>query len=427
MKKQMKKLLFLVMPIYLIGNAQNKGIQFEQGLNWQQIKEKAKTENKCIFVDCYATWCGPCKYMDKYVYEDESVGSFINRRFISVKLQTDTSRQDNEEVKKWYSDAHTFQKEYVITAIPAYLFFSADGNIIHRDIGVKEVSDFLITINHALNPEKQYYTQLKAYKLGKKDYLLMPYLALMAKSFNDNELANTIARDYFTNYLFTLKESELCSKKNIEFIYSFNQILTSEDKGFDIFFRYGSQIDDTMNFKGLSQMITDYIITKEEIDPVMENINKSKTYPSWSRVTKRIKRKYGVIYAERNVLNAKVSFYEKIKSWKEYLKYAIKKQEKSGIDTANVSNVINTNYTAWMIFLHSSHKKQINIAIKWMESLNMSTTNQAGWLDTYANLLYKAGRVEEALKWEEKALRMAPTDKDIEEAFAKMKKGKKTW
>ncbi|MBO9572315.1 MAG: hypothetical protein J7497_08925, partial [Chitinophagaceae bacterium] len=38
-------------------HAADSGINFEVRLTWQQIKDKAKAENKFIFVDCYATWC----------------------------------------------------------------------------------------------------------------------------------------------------------------------------------------------------------------------------------------------------------------------------------------------------------------------------------------------------------------------------------
>lgn len=38
----------------------NQGIQFAD-LTWQDALKKAKKENKIIFVDIYATWCGPCK------------------------------------------------------------------------------------------------------------------------------------------------------------------------------------------------------------------------------------------------------------------------------------------------------------------------------------------------------------------------------
>ena len=50
------------------------GIKWVTGLSWEQVLTKAKTENKFIFVDCYATWCGPCKVMDKDVYPNDTVG-----------------------------------------------------------------------------------------------------------------------------------------------------------------------------------------------------------------------------------------------------------------------------------------------------------------------------------------------------------------
>src|SRR5687768_17445714 len=82
-----------------------KGIKFEQGLSWDQIKAKAKAQNKYIFIDSYATWCGPCKAMDQDVYPSEKVGNFFNDKFVSVKVQFDKMEQDTEQVKKWYADA----------------------------------------------------------------------------------------------------------------------------------------------------------------------------------------------------------------------------------------------------------------------------------------------------------------------------------
>ncbi len=54
-------------------------------------------------------------------------------------------------------------------------------------------------------------------------------------------------------------------------------------------------------------------------------------------------------------------------------------------------------------------------------------------IDTYANLLYKAGRKEEAILWEEKAVRVAKKRDDesgaimYQKVIAKMENGEPTW
>ena len=49
--------------------AQTQGIMFEPTRSWKKIVEKARSENKLIFVDCYADWCGPCKMMSPIIDE----------------------------------------------------------------------------------------------------------------------------------------------------------------------------------------------------------------------------------------------------------------------------------------------------------------------------------------------------------------------
>src|ERR1700710_7497 len=69
-------------------------IHFTKEISWNEILKKAKKDNKYIFIDCYASWCGPCKEMDKEVYTNDTVGNYMNSRFISVKYQLDTSKTD---------------------------------------------------------------------------------------------------------------------------------------------------------------------------------------------------------------------------------------------------------------------------------------------------------------------------------------------
>ena len=47
---------------------------------------KAKAENKLVFMDCYTSWCGPCKYMTETIFPQEKAGEFFNPKFVCVKF-----------------------------------------------------------------------------------------------------------------------------------------------------------------------------------------------------------------------------------------------------------------------------------------------------------------------------------------------------
>src|SRR3954471_18383447 len=108
-------------------NAQDKGIKFQNSLTWEQIKQKAKTENKYIFVDCYTTWCVPCKVMANEVFPQPEVSDFFNDKFVSVALQFDETKKDDADTKRWYKEVKQIEKEYKVNSYPTYLFFTPDG------------------------------------------------------------------------------------------------------------------------------------------------------------------------------------------------------------------------------------------------------------------------------------------------------------
>src|SRR6202012_4085767 len=115
--------LLLLLPV-LVQAQENKGVHFEDGLSWTAIQAKAKAENKYIFMDCYTTWCGPCKYMKTKVFPQETAGNYFNDKFISVGVQLDTSKADNDTTKGWYADAHAIMQQYEIRAFPTFLVFA---------------------------------------------------------------------------------------------------------------------------------------------------------------------------------------------------------------------------------------------------------------------------------------------------------------
>ncbi len=100
----MKRLLIVIAVLSSIHAWAQQGIKFEETLNWEQIKAKAKKENSYIFIDAYATWCVPCKEMSAKIFSKQEIGDFYNKNFINVAIQFDRKSTDNKRIKEWYND-----------------------------------------------------------------------------------------------------------------------------------------------------------------------------------------------------------------------------------------------------------------------------------------------------------------------------------
>ena len=68
----MKKLFFLVLITFSMTVFAQQSINF-QNTSFKDILAKAKAEKKLVFLDAFASWCGPCKMMEKNIFTLPSV------------------------------------------------------------------------------------------------------------------------------------------------------------------------------------------------------------------------------------------------------------------------------------------------------------------------------------------------------------------
>lgn len=419
---------FLLLSVVNLVHAQ--GIRFDTSAAWSQVLQKAKAERKMIFVDCYATWCIPCKQMDAMVYTDSAIGTFYNDRYVSVKWQADTSRRDNALVRSWYKDAALLLRQHKVSAFPTYLFFSPDGAIVHRDMGSKTVEEFLKLGTNTLSPKNQFYSLLRQYKKGNVNNERLPYLVNTLKELGEDKLANEIAGKYIDEYLMKLDENDLFKTEHMEFI--LYHIPSTKSKAFSVFYRQPEKVDAILG-KGMAESVVNYLIAKEEIDPA---ITKSARVPDWSRLRKKISTRYSVKYADRTIVDAKIRWYAQKNDYTNQIKSHIEKIEKYGLDTLGIRKALLNNMIYELIFFHSDDTVVLNKAISWMRILLQSKPQSPEQLDTYANLLYKTGKTQEAIDTEEEAIRVdsamalklnRPTDPQYRQTLATMKLGEPTW
>jgi thioredoxin-related protein len=424
----MKKLLFifLLFPSILFSQSETtNGINFLQGLNWAQIQAKAKVENKYIFVDCFATWCRPCLAMDKEIYGLQKVGNVINKNFLSVKVQLDSSKGDNDKVCKWYKDAHLLMTKYQINAFPTFLFFSPNGDLVHKGVGFKNEQDFIALVSDAINPKKQYFKLLAEYRKGIWDTISLKQLARLTRDFGDKELAGKMAETYITGQTY----EGLLKKENIQFMVEF--IRNSNQKAFSVFYNNKDTINKIMNDDDYSQSVVSFVITKEEIAPKISNLPQDKQ-PMWDELEQSIARKYDQYYALRAVTRAQMIWYKGQKKWTDYVKSLSeeidRKYKNKDLDNFWIGVALNND--CMELVRYAMDTSILNGGILWMEKLfraNIKNATDADYIDTYANLIYKKGDIDEALFWENKAVLLSGNSEQYLEIYKKMQRKLSTW
>ncbi len=101
---------------------EEQGISFYSG-TIQDAFEKAKSENKLVFVDCYTTWCGPCKMLKQYTFKDVILGDYMKENFISLAIDMETP------------EGEILAKKYGIEAYPTLLFLDKYGRVVNHQVG----------------------------------------------------------------------------------------------------------------------------------------------------------------------------------------------------------------------------------------------------------------------------------------------------
>ena len=112
-----------------------------------------------VYIDVWATWCGPCRAEMPFLHELESEYSDKNVTFIGVSLDEEKNRQawldmmvdkDMKGVQLFADGWSQITKDYAINGIPRFMLFDTEGNVASLDASRPSSDDIRPTLDALL-------------------------------------------------------------------------------------------------------------------------------------------------------------------------------------------------------------------------------------------------------------------------------------
>lgn len=177
----MKKITLTLTALIAAVAMMAQGMAFEpEGTTLEQASAKAKAENKLIFLDCFTSWCGPCKKMARDVFPQEQVGAFMNSRYVNLKIDMESAY------------GAPLAKKLQIQAYPTFVIFNANAEEIGRFVGGCAAEDFIKNVEEKSKDNSSADLQQRWQNGDRDPEFLKTYLTTLNASYKGNE-ANDVA------------------------------------------------------------------------------------------------------------------------------------------------------------------------------------------------------------------------------------------
>lgn len=247
----MKKLFSLFILFISLSVFSQESINFEKG-TFKEILAKAKKEKKLVFMDAFASWCGPCKMMEKNIFPLPAVSEYYNANFINARF--DMEKGEGREIAM----------KYGVRSYPTFLFLNGDGEVVLKNYGYMGEQDFLTIAKEANQPKYRTSSNKELFEKGESNpEFLLNMMSLYAQS--DYELAKKASERYFI-----VKNNQPLTKDELGMLLYF--IKSPSDPNYQIFVAKKPEIIKLMSEDIYNQFDTNIKITK-----ILENALDQKT------------------------------------------------------------------------------------------------------------------------------------------------------
>lgn len=375
-----KNILFLFLVISTALFSQD-GIKFGKQ-SFAKTLEQAKKENKLIFLDAFASWCGPCKLLDKNVFPKKEVGDYFNANFLNLHI--DMEKGEGIEIAKKYS----------IYSYPTLLFIDGDGKVVYKAAGYMSPQELISIAKEAVNPENTLENKIAKFEAGEKDPEFL--MGLIKNTYaTDFSLAQKVATRYFQT-----RKDATYSKEEAGMLLFFTK--TIDDDLYKIFTakkaELSTQIPESYLAEYDKQLKLNTVLQKS-FDANNQSINESTFLTEGTKI-------YGEKEAKQLLNKINMDLFFNQKKYDDYAKSALNYyQNPKDFATDELNNV------AWNFYLYVTDKTLLTqVTQLCLEGIKKEENSQN--TDTLANIYYKLGDNKNAKLWAKKSIEIAKAKGD---------------
>ena len=257
----------------------NTGIQFYKG-SWKEALKAAGKADKMIFIDVSTDWCGPCKYMEKFIFTKQAVGKKYNGAFLNYKINAE--KGEGVEIAR----------KYAVSVYPTFLFVNSSGYLFYKVTGERDEVAFTELVKEA-----------------KKQQADPNNLGIMEQTFNEGNRVPSFLRSYLDRlkemqvnngevldaYFNILTDEEL--KQDSTLLYMAKHIMEPQTAFLTYFINHYDQLSDTDKSQ-LSHFLFDKVVRNFGGTALSE-----KRLPEYLAFRKFADKLYGLDNRERSLLN----------------------------------------------------------------------------------------------------------------------------
>ena len=366
--------LFIFINVFIL--AQDE-IKF-QDIPFKDLIAKAKKENKLVFIDAYASWCGPCKMMEKNIFTKKSVGDFYNKNFVNARI--DMEKGEGREVAQ----------KFGVRSYPTYLFLNGDGELVSQNYGYMEESLFLAMAQEINAPNNKKGSLKERFANGEKDKdFLINIMKLNSSS--DYEFAKKASERYFENK----SKDEEFTKDEAGLLFYF--LKSSDDVNYKTFVAKKAEILKFLpeeNYNEFNNQLVLGKVVEESIDDKAKKINDA-------YFLKTAEPLVGKEAALAKLNQTKLAYYEQNSNFPEYEKVALDYYKNA--DTFEPNELLKA---AWIFSDHIKTQSSLKKAAEWAEkSVMRGETSENTYI--LAKLYFNLGSKDLAKNFAEQSKNIA--------------------